>query len=168
MTGLIIFLWPGSSEQLAIALFVTLASLVYVLKVMPFANARIGTLQGAMLAAQSATLFIGLLLYLDSLRKELRNTETSFYDRAASAVILVLLSTVIFLLPPITLAYDNRREIQKYLFPNTLRHNARRKTKRGADGRGADASAAAASGLRRGSSDQDVRRLIADTAGSFG
>eukprot|EP00961_Rhodomonas_salina_P103860 1397456-Rhodomonas_salina.5 len=52
MTGFIIFLWPSSTEQIAIGVLVTTTAMVYVMRAMPYANHHIGSLQAAMLAAQ--------------------------------------------------------------------------------------------------------------------
>lgn len=50
--GFIIFLWPASTEQIGIAVLVTVAAMVYVISAKPFANQHIGSLQAAMLSAQ--------------------------------------------------------------------------------------------------------------------
>lgn len=91
----------------------------------------------------------------DSLRKDLRRIEETVYDRVASALLLILPCTIIFLLPPLTLLYDNRWEIQRYLCPDRLRHNVKRNTRRGNAHRG--------SAPRRASSQEDLRKMIEES-----
>eukprot|EP00961_Rhodomonas_salina_P056805 763281-Rhodomonas_salina.2 len=60
MTSIILFLLPGSPEQLAIAVLTTAWALVYVLAARPYADVSIGHMQAALLSAQTATLFCTL------------------------------------------------------------------------------------------------------------
>lgn len=160
MTALIIFLWPGSAEQVAFGVIVTVVFLIHVLKAAPFAYRGVASLQGAMLTAQAAALFYGLLLAFDYLRREFAaSEEEELYDEIASATILVFLSTVIVILPPLTLLWDNRRDILHYFASShenptsnhqpsqSARYSENGEALFGTDESGMPAMAAGASGL---------------------
>lgn len=139
MTGFIIFLWPSSTEQIAIGVLVTTTAMVYVMRAMPYANHHIGSLQAAMLAAQSATLFFGLLLAVDTIRRsQLTGDEVGAYQDVGSTILLIGLSTVIFLVPPLTLVWEHRRSIAEFCAPRfaarRLRHRHRRSARHSEQG----------------------------------
>eukprot|EP00961_Rhodomonas_salina_P234697 3171949-Rhodomonas_salina.2 len=106
LTSLIIFLWPGSPEQLAVCLIITFVAFTYVIVAAPFAEPKLGGLQAACLAVQAAAMLFGMMLAWDEVR-----VDSDRYHEVASAVTLIFLSTSIFLLLPVTIAYQNRREI---------------------------------------------------------
>lgn len=106
MTGLIIFMWPDSPEQIAAAMMVTVAALFYFMSLRPYTSKAVDNMQSISLLTQAATLFYGLMLNIQraSARQDRGrpDSETSVF-----AVVILILNYIIIVVPVFKLLVGN-------------------------------------------------------------
>ena len=101
MTSVVVFIYPGSSAQIAAALVISILSALYVQHAQPFLDHRIGNTQAFSLMAHSLTLVYAIMLifqdiYSDMLHLSLPFVQEMLTQALAGCVIAINLGTVVF------------------------------------------------------------------------
>ncbi len=93
MTSIVIFIYPGSSAQLAAALAFTILNIVHGLYAKPFLDHKVGDTQTYALVAQSLTILYGLML-ADTENQLKLGVTVSYGQEAVTATIAALVLTM--------------------------------------------------------------------------
>eukprot|EP00286_Rhodomonas_abbreviata_P021509 CAMPEP_0181296088 /NCGR_PEP_ID=MMETSP1101-20121128/4505_1 /TAXON_ID=46948 /ORGANISM="Rhodomonas abbreviata, Strain Caron Lab Isolate" /LENGTH=418 /DNA_ID=CAMNT_0023400905 /DNA_START=60 /DNA_END=1317 /DNA_ORIENTATION=- len=105
MTGIVVYIYPDSPEQLACGFIVSIVFFILLLKTGPFVSPHIDVMQAVSLMTQAVTLFYGLMVSVQRLQNELKG-EASGDTSVAMLALLILLHALIFLLPILTFMKD--------------------------------------------------------------
>eukprot|EP00293_Proteomonas_sulcata_P011750 CAMPEP_0184307386 /NCGR_PEP_ID=MMETSP1049-20130417/16154_1 /TAXON_ID=77928 /ORGANISM="Proteomonas sulcata, Strain CCMP704" /LENGTH=541 /DNA_ID=CAMNT_0026619877 /DNA_START=90 /DNA_END=1715 /DNA_ORIENTATION=+ len=107
MTSLMVFLYPGSPQQVASGLVVTLMFLLSYLRYRPFRNDAVSSLMIVCLSAQLATLFYGLMKELMKLQAEVDQYAAGIQSMR---IFVVVLNIAVFIVPVVYLFSGSTRD----------------------------------------------------------
>jgi len=108
-TGLIVFLYPGSPEQLTIGLLLSMLALTFFLKSKPYVQKSVDNMQSISLGTQAATLMYGMVLAFQ--RCCYSQDETDSGGLVVLGVIVIILNISIFVLPVLLICYEEREAL---------------------------------------------------------
>eukprot|EP00286_Rhodomonas_abbreviata_P008626 CAMPEP_0181331672 /NCGR_PEP_ID=MMETSP1101-20121128/24640_1 /TAXON_ID=46948 /ORGANISM="Rhodomonas abbreviata, Strain Caron Lab Isolate" /LENGTH=744 /DNA_ID=CAMNT_0023441175 /DNA_START=126 /DNA_END=2361 /DNA_ORIENTATION=- len=110
MTGVILFMWPDSPQQIATGIIVSGAFLLYFIFTQPYTSPLLNQAQILAFISQVATLFYGLVQSIARLQGEVGQESD-----AALGIILLLLNVFIFVFPLVAALYLRREVLLRLL-----------------------------------------------------